>query len=170
MNLSYPWLYDTVRARFDSDDAMEAFLPKALTPGELKCKGDDRYLSAMTQRIFQAGMQHSVVNAKWPAFEEAFSGFTPEAMVMLTEADIQRHMQNPHALSATWSNCRPSRQTPALCWTPARNTATVSVRLSPAGRSPTSSAYGACWPSAASAWAGDPGPDFCAWSAKIPFC
>ncbi len=59
MTLDYHWLYDTVRKRFESDEAMEAFLPKALAPEELKQKGDDRYLSAMSQRVFQAGMQHS---------------------------------------------------------------------------------------------------------------
>ena len=94
MNLTYQWLHETVRARFDSDEAMEAFLPQALAPEELKRKGNDRYLSAMTRRIFQAGMQHSMVDAKWPAFEEAFSGFSPEAMARLDEADIKAHMRN----------------------------------------------------------------------------
>lgn len=72
MAINYRWLYETVRSRFESDETMEIFLPKALTSGELKQKGDDRYLSAMSQRVFQAGMQHSVVDARWPAFEEAF--------------------------------------------------------------------------------------------------
>ncbi|SHI20383.1 DNA-3-methyladenine glycosylase I [Pollutimonas bauzanensis] len=94
MNLTYQWLHDTVRTRFDSDAAMEAFLPQALAPDELKRKGNDRYLSAMTQRIFQAGMRHSVVDAKWPAFEEAFSGFAPETMALFSEADVEAHMQN----------------------------------------------------------------------------
>ncbi|MGB6009519.1 DNA-3-methyladenine glycosylase I [Castellaniella sp.] len=94
MNLTYRWLHDTVRARFDSDTAMEAFLPQTLAPDELRRKGDDRYLSAMTQRIFQAGMQHSVVDAKWPAFEEAFSGFAPEAMALLSEADLEESLRN----------------------------------------------------------------------------
>ncbi|HUG57056.1 MAG TPA: DNA-3-methyladenine glycosylase I [Candidimonas sp.] len=94
MILTFQWLYDTVRSRFDTDEAMEAFLPQALTPNELKHKGDDRYLSAMTQRIFQAGMRHSVIDAKWPAFEDAFSGFAPETMALLSEADLDGHMQN----------------------------------------------------------------------------
>ncbi len=94
MKLTYQWLYDTVRTRFDTDEAMEAFLPQALAPDDLRSKGNDRYLSAMTQRIFQAGMQHSVVDAKWPAFEEIFSGFAPETMALLSEADIEGHMQN----------------------------------------------------------------------------
>ncbi|CAM5201668.1 DNA-3-methyladenine glycosylase I OS=Castellaniella defragrans OX=75697 GN=HNR28_002627 PE=4 SV=1 [Castellaniella defragrans] len=94
MNLTYQWLHDTVRARFASDEAMEAALPQPLGPDELKRKGDNRYLSAMTQRVFQAGMQHSMVDAKWPAFEEAFSGFDPQAMAALSEADIENHMQD----------------------------------------------------------------------------
>lgn len=98
MILTFQWLYDTVRSRFDTDEAMEAFLPQALTPNELKHKGDDRYLSAMTQRIFQAGMRHSVIDAKWPAFEDAFSGFAPETMALLSEADLDGHMQNKHII------------------------------------------------------------------------
>ena len=57
-------------------------------------KGDDRYLSAMTQRVFQAGMQHAVVDAKWPEFELAFQGFDPEAMARLGPGQIEDHMQN----------------------------------------------------------------------------
>lgn len=94
MTLDYRWLYDTARRRFESDEAMEAFLPKALAAHELKQKGDDRYLSAMSQRVFRAGMQHSVVDAKWPAFEEAFWGFVPETMVLLSPEQIEGYMKN----------------------------------------------------------------------------
>lgn len=94
MTLDYRWLYDTVRRRFESDEAMEAFLPQALASDELKQKGDDRYLSAMSQRVFRAGMQHSVVDAKWPAFEEAFWGFVPEKMVLLSPEQIEGYMNN----------------------------------------------------------------------------
>jgi len=94
MDLDYRRLYDMVRARFQSDAALEAFLPQALTPEALRDKGDDRYLSAMTQRVFQAGMQHAVVDAKWPEFELAFQGFDPEAMARLGPGQIEDHMQN----------------------------------------------------------------------------
>lgn len=94
MTLDYRWLYDTVRARFESDAAMEVFLPQALSPRALKQKNDDRYLSAMTQRVFQAGMQHTVVDAKWPEFEQAFDGFDPETMARLEPRDIEAHMKN----------------------------------------------------------------------------
>lgn len=94
MALEYVWLYDTVRERFESDEALEAFLPKALTSEELKRKGDDRYLSAMSQRVFQAGMQHSVVDAKWLAFEEVFGGFMPEEMALLGPERIEGCMKD----------------------------------------------------------------------------
>ncbi|MFA7666578.1 MAG: DNA-3-methyladenine glycosylase I [Burkholderiaceae bacterium] len=92
--LDYRWLHDTVRERFESDAAMEAFLPTALEPEALREIGDDRYLSAMSRRVFQAGMQHSVVDARWPAFEEVFEGFAPERMALLGPEQIDGHMQN----------------------------------------------------------------------------
>jgi len=94
MTLDYRWLHDTVRRRFDSDDAMEAFLPRALTPEELRRLGDDRYLSAMSRRVFRAGMQHSLVDARWPAFEAAFWGFAPETLVLLTPEQLEGFMQD----------------------------------------------------------------------------
>lgn len=94
MSIDYQWLYDTVRKRFASDAAMEAYLPQAKNAQELAALGDDRYLSAMSQRVFQAGMTHSVVNNKWPNFEEAFWGFVPEKMVLLSPEQIDAYMKN----------------------------------------------------------------------------
>lgn len=94
MPLDYTWLYEAARMRFESQAAMEAFLPKPLAPAKLAAKGDDRYLSAMTQRIFQAGMQHKVVDAKWPAFEDVFGRFDPPAMARLGPGEIDAYMQD----------------------------------------------------------------------------
>jgi DNA-3-methyladenine glycosylase I len=94
MTLDYPWLLGTVRRRFASDEDLEAFLPKALTPAALKAKGDDRYLSAMTQRVFQAGVRHAMVDARWPAFEEVLQGFDPRAMAALGPGDIEALMKD----------------------------------------------------------------------------
>lgn len=94
MKLSYPWLHEAARRRFESDAAFEAFLPKALSPAALRRKADDRYLSAMTRRVFQAGVQHSMVDARWPAFEEAFGGFVPEEMARLGPRQVDALMKN----------------------------------------------------------------------------
>jgi len=98
MTLDYPWLHDTVRQRFESDAAMEAFLPTALTPDELQKQGNDRYLSAMTQRVFQAGMRHAMVDAKWPAFEEVFERFDPATMARLGPKQIEDCMTDPRII------------------------------------------------------------------------
>src|SRR6516165_12525650 len=57
--------------------ALEARLPQPRSAAELKAVPDHRYLSQMSLRIFRAGLKHSVVDAKWPAFEEVFNGFEP---------------------------------------------------------------------------------------------
>ena len=57
--------------------ALEARLAQPRSPAEIEALGDDRYLSQMSLRIFRAGLKHSIVDAKWPAFEEVFAGFAP---------------------------------------------------------------------------------------------
>lgn len=92
MKIDHRWLQETVRARFDSDAAMEAFLPQPRSAPALRKLGDDRYLSAMTRRVFQAGMQHSVVDAKWPGFEAVFGGFDPQALAQAGPAQVAAWM------------------------------------------------------------------------------
>jgi 3-methyladenine DNA glycosylase Tag len=80
--------------------ALEARLPKPRSGSELKAMSDDRYLSQMSLRIFRAGLKHSLVDAKWPAFEEVFDRFEPrrvrampdEALeALLADARLIRH-------------------------------------------------------------------------------
>lgn len=89
MAIDYQWLYETASKRFANSDELERFLPQCLTEDELKVKTDGQYLSAITRRVFQAGMTHSVINTRWPAFEKAFWGFEPEKMVMLSPEQIE---------------------------------------------------------------------------------
>lgn len=42
---------------------------------------DDRFLSAMTERVFSAGFVWKVIRDKWDGFEEAFLGFEPKALL-----------------------------------------------------------------------------------------
>ena len=79
--------------------ALEARLPQSHSAAELKAVPDDRYLSQMSLRIFRAGLKHSLVDAKWPAFEEVFQAFEPrrvramsdEAEALLGDARLIRH-------------------------------------------------------------------------------
>ncbi len=55
---------------------------------------DDRCLSAMTWRIFCAGLKRSLVDGKWPAFEKAFFGFDPKKVALMSDEHLEKLMQN----------------------------------------------------------------------------
>lgn len=90
----YPWLYEYCLKRFGSVEALEARLPQPKTPAELAAVSDDRYLSLISLRIFRAGLKHSLVDAKWPAFEEVFFGFDPEKVVLMGGERLEALMQD----------------------------------------------------------------------------
>jgi 3-methyladenine DNA glycosylase Tag len=69
--------------------ALEARLPQPKTPAELRATPDDRYLSQMSLRIFRAGLRHSVVDAKWPAFEEVFYRFDPRRVRAMPDEALE---------------------------------------------------------------------------------
>ena len=69
--------------------ALEARLPQPRSPDELRAAPDDRYLSQMSLRIFRAGLKHSLVDAKWPAFEEVFQGFEPRRVRAMSDDALQ---------------------------------------------------------------------------------
>jgi 3-methyladenine DNA glycosylase Tag len=68
--------------------------PRAANRSELIATQDDRILSAMTWRIFCAGLKRSLVDSKWPAFEKAFFGFDPEKVSLMSDDHLDALMQN----------------------------------------------------------------------------
>ena len=69
--------------------ALEARLTQPRSSAELKAVADDRYLSQMQLRIFRAGLKHSLVDAKWPAFEEVFDGFEPRRVRAMSDEALE---------------------------------------------------------------------------------
>jgi 3-methyladenine DNA glycosylase Tag len=69
--------------------ALEARLTKPRTAAELRAVADDRYLSQMELRIFRAGLKHSLVDAKWPAFEEVFESFEPRRVRAMSDEALE---------------------------------------------------------------------------------
>ena len=90
----YQWLHEFCLNRFGSAAALEAALPEPLSPAQLRQISDDRYLSTMALRVFRAGLKHSLVDAKWPAFEQVFFGFDPEKVVLMGAEHLERLMQD----------------------------------------------------------------------------
>lgn len=71
---------------------------------------DDRVLAAMAQRIFAAGFVWSVIQRKWPGFEEAFLGFEPKRLAFQPDdfwhdlAADTRIVRNPRSIAAVRDN------------------------------------------------------------------
>jgi 3-methyladenine DNA glycosylase Tag len=90
----YKWLHEYCLNRFGSSAALEARLPEPLPAEALRAISDDRYLSTISLRVFRAGLRHSLVDAKWPAFEEVFFGFDPEKVVLMGAERLENLMQD----------------------------------------------------------------------------
>src|SRR6266436_1396121 len=69
---------------------LEARLTQPRSPVELKALTDDRYLSQMSLRVFRAGLKHSLVDAKWPAFEDVFQGFDPRRVRAMSDEQLEQ--------------------------------------------------------------------------------
>lgn len=90
----YTWLHEYCLNRFGSAAALEAMLPEPLPSDALRQIPDDRYLSLIALRVFRAGLKHSLVDAKWPAFEEVFFAFVPEKVALMSAEHLERLMQD----------------------------------------------------------------------------
>jgi 3-methyladenine DNA glycosylase Tag len=85
---------ERARERAGGAQALTNRLPRPKSADELRALGDDRYLSQMSLRIFRAGLKHSLVDAKWPAFEEVFLGFVPKRVVAMSDDEIEALLQD----------------------------------------------------------------------------
>ncbi len=106
---SFQPILEAAQARAGGAAALEARLPRPKSPAELRGVADDRYLSLISRRVFRAGLRHTMVDAKWPAFEAAFEGFDPRRLRMLSDEDLDllltdrrliRHAAKIHAVRA----------------------------------------------------------------------
>jgi len=81
-------IYTEVVTRYGAAELAEQ-LPTPSSNKQLIALGDDRYLSLMCRRIFRAGLKHSMVDAKWPAFEEVFFQFDPDSVANMHDEALE---------------------------------------------------------------------------------
>jgi 3-methyladenine DNA glycosylase Tag len=90
--------FQTIRARAEQrkggKNQLEMLLPSFATNEQLRQQGDDRYLSKMTQSINNAGFNWKVIANKWPQFEEAFFGFNPTTLSMLSPEQWENYQSD----------------------------------------------------------------------------
>jgi 3-methyladenine DNA glycosylase Tag len=77
--------FKTIRARAEKrkggPKALARLLPPKPDPKALCKLKDDRVLAEMAKRVFCAGFAWSVIENKWPGFEQAFHGFDPKRLM-----------------------------------------------------------------------------------------
>ena len=91
---------------------LRARMPAVSTADALRAVGDDRYLSLMSRRIFRAGLKHSLVDARWPAFEEVFRGFALRRVLAMNDEEIEALM-NDRRLIRHWGKIKSVRSNAA---------------------------------------------------------
>lgn len=70
--------------------ALERLLTRPLSAARIRKIPDDRWLSAMTKCVFQAGFNWRVIEDKWARFEEVFAGFDTRRWRMMSDDDLDR--------------------------------------------------------------------------------
>jgi len=88
-------LYAIAAKRKGGGKALEKELPEVKTPRQLGKITDDRWLSMISKRIFQAGFNWQVVENKWPAHEAAFFKFNPNTCAFLSDEAIDALARDP---------------------------------------------------------------------------
>jgi 3-methyladenine DNA glycosylase Tag len=94
MTSSFDKIQKTASKRVGGEEALAARMPAVKSPQELRAMPDDRYLSLMSLRIFRAGLKHSVVDARWPTFEEVFHGFAPRRVRAMSDEALEALMSD----------------------------------------------------------------------------
>lgn len=92
---SFEDILEAAVKRKGSLKVVEALLPDVASTQQLIERSDAWYLSALVRRVFRAGMRHSVVDNRWPAFEAAFFGFDPDKLVLMPQEMLEQRMADP---------------------------------------------------------------------------
>ncbi|WP_207061970.1 DNA-3-methyladenine glycosylase I [Motiliproteus sp. SC1-56] len=94
---SFKWILSHAEAHAGKD-IIQARLPQVERAETLRQLSDDRYLSTLSRRVFRAGLKHTLVDGKWPAFEQAFFGFDPLKVSLMSDEQLEALMQNKNLI------------------------------------------------------------------------
>ncbi len=108
--------FKSIRARAakrkGGEKVLQSLLPKKPNSKALAKLPDDRALSEMAARVFSAGFVWSVIDKKWPGFEEAFLGFYPKRLLFQPAefweklASDKRIVRHPGKIKAVRDNAK----------------------------------------------------------------
>ncbi len=87
-------IHEMAASRKGGEDNLQALLPYVMSPELLAKKGDDRFLAMMCKAINQAGFNWTVIENKWPQFEEAFHGFDVKRLAFKSPEEWEAYVQD----------------------------------------------------------------------------
>ena len=98
--------------RKGGEKVLASLMPKKPNNKALAKLADDRVLSEMAARVFSAGFVWSVIDKKWPGFEEAFLEFNPKRLLFQPAefweklASDKRIVRNPQKIRSVRDNAK----------------------------------------------------------------
>lgn len=108
--MSFAAIRKRAASRKGGEDTLATLLPPVADNATVARLGDDRILSTMANRVFSAGFVWSVIEQKWPGFEEAFLGFDPKRLLFQPDefwhdlAGDKRIVRNPQKIKSVREN------------------------------------------------------------------
>jgi len=76
--------------RHGGTEALGKMLTSPKSAKTIKGIPDDRWLSALTKCVFQAGFNWKIIEDKWDRFEEVFAGFSINRWLMMSDDDLDQ--------------------------------------------------------------------------------
>ena len=108
--MTFKRIRERAAKRKGGEKVLTSLLPKKPNNKALARLPDDRVLSEMAARVFSAGFVWSVIDQKWPGFEEAFLEFNPKRPLFQPAefweklASDKRIVRNPQKIMAVRDN------------------------------------------------------------------
>ena len=87
---SFEVIYRRACERKGGKAGLERLLSQPLSATQVARIPDDRFLAAMTKKVFQSGFVWRVIEQKWPAFEEVFFGFDVEKVLLMPDEMLEK--------------------------------------------------------------------------------
>ncbi len=98
--------------RHGGEDELAKLLPEPRDPAALRAVSDSEYLSRMSFRVFSAGLRQSMIESKWPAFEEVFRGFEPRRVRAMSDEELEALMSDDRIVRH-WGKIKATRHNAA---------------------------------------------------------
>jgi 3-methyladenine DNA glycosylase Tag len=110
--VSFKRIRERAARRKGGEKMLATLLPRKRDNKALAKLSDDRVLAEIARRIFSAGFVWSVIDKKWPGFEEAFLGFNPKRLLFQPAefweqlTSDKRIVRNPQKIKSVRENAK----------------------------------------------------------------